>query len=135
MEKFEEKIKSLENFKAIRNFLPNDHSNHQSLSRYIQLACSRFTDSANVLDLGCGEGNSIDLLRNIAPKTIWHGDIEDSPEVRKRTRRHESILTFDGVNLPYSNEKFDLIFCNQVLEHVRFPDRLIAESFRVLRPN
>ncbi len=136
MRKFAEKIRALENFKAIRDYLPNDHSNRQSLNSYIQQAHSQFTDSANVLDLGCGEGDSIDLFQKIAPKTIWHGvDIEDSPEVRERTREHESILTFDGVHLPYSDDNFDLIYCNQVLEHVRFPDKLITEAFRVLRPS
>lgn len=136
MKKFEEKIRALGNFKSIQDYLPNDHSNRQSLNCYIQQPLSQLTDKANVLDLGCGEGGSIELFKKIAPKTIWHGvDIEDSPEVRKRTRENESIITFDGVNLPYSNDNFDFIYCNQVLEHVRFPDKLIAEAFRVLRPN
>jgi SAM-dependent methyltransferase len=133
--KIKEKIRNLENFKAIRDYLPIDHSNRQSLNFYIQQNLS-FHSSAKVLDLGCGEGNSRNFFQKIAPKTIWHGvDIKDSPEVRKRTIEHKSILTFDGINLPYSNEYFDLIYCNQVLEHVRYPDKLIAEVFRVLRPN
>jgi len=136
MQKFRNKISTLENFKAIHEYLPKDHSNRQSLNVYVQRFCRQLTGCSNVLDLGCGEGDSIDFFKSIAPKTRWHGvDIKDSPEVRKRTRENKSILTFDGVNLPYSKNSFDLIYCNQVLEHVRCPDALIAEAFRVLKPN
>ncbi len=136
MSKFKEKLRGLENFKAIRDYLPDDHSYRQSVTQYIQKASNQLGDSINVLDLGCGEGNSIELFEVLAPTAKWHGvDIEDSPEVRKRARKHESIKTFDGVNLPYDDDYFDLMYCNQVLEHVRHPDRLIAEVYRVLRPN
>jgi SAM-dependent methyltransferase len=135
MGKFEEKIRGLENYKAIRDYLPNDHSNRQSLAFYVEHTRNQFSNSTTVLDLGCGEGDSIDLFKKIVPKAHWHGvDIEDSPEVRKRIREHGSIKTFDGVNLPYPNNYFDLIYCNQVLEHVRYPDKLISEAFRVLKP-
>jgi SAM-dependent methyltransferase len=44
------------------------------------------------------------------------------------------ISSFNGVDLPYPSNYFDLIFCRQVLEHVRHPDKLIADVFRVLKP-
>lgn len=136
MRKLEHKIRELENFKTVHKYLPNDNCHHKTLSSYAIQLCAKFEGSFDVLDLGCGEGDSIDFFKELVPEAVWHGvDIEDSPEVRKRTRNHESIMTFDGVNLPYTDEMFDLIYCNQVLEHVRFPDKLIAECFRVLKPN
>jgi ubiquinone/menaquinone biosynthesis C-methylase UbiE len=136
MSKLRAKIRALENFISIREYLPNDHSSRQSLNDYVQQFHKVFKDSTNVLDLGCGEGNSIDLFKKIAPRTHWHGvDVEESPEVKKRTRKNESIRTFNGVDLPYPSNKFDVVYCIQVLEHVRFPDKLIAEAFRVLKPN
>ena len=67
-------------------------------------------------------------------EVVWHGvDIKDSPEVKKRSKDIDSILTFDGVNLPYDANYFDLIYTNQVLEHVRFPDALMADVFRVVK--
>lgn len=135
MRKLEDKIRSLETFKAIETYLPKDHSNRQSLNVYLQQLLSQFTGAATILDLGCGEGDSIDFFQSIAKDVVWHGvDISDSPEVKKRTRKNDSMLTFDGRNLPYSTNAFDLIYCNQVLEHVRFPDELVAEAFRVLKP-
>lgn len=90
----------------------------------------------NILDLGCGAGNSIDLFRHQAPGATWHGvDIADSPEVRARTRRDGNFATFDGIHIPYEDAFFDLIYCNQVLEHVRRPEPLLGEVVRTLKPN
>ncbi len=136
MKKFSEIIKNLENYKSILEYLPNDHSRRQVLSVYIQQFLKEFIGTAKVLDLGCGEGDSIDLFKSIDPKAIWHGiDIENSPEVKNRTRESGLLQIFDGVNLPYPDNNFNIVYCNQVLEHVRYPDALIAEALRVLKPN
>jgi SAM-dependent methyltransferase len=36
--------------------------------------------------------------------------------------------------LPFDDESFDVAVCGEVLEHLRFPDRLLDEARRVLRP-
>lgn len=136
MKKLEKKIRSLEIFNAIEDYLPSDHSNRQSIDAYAQALYKQPTISPKVLDLGCGEGNSIDFFKSISEEVDWHGvDIEGSPEVKKRAREHDSIKSFDGVNLPYQDGTIDLIFCNQVMEHVRYPDALVKEAFRVLKPD
>lgn len=135
MGKFAKKLRELENFKAIEKYLPNDHSEQQTLTTYIFQAMRESGNTLTVLDLGCGEGDSVDLFEEIAPNANWNGvDIEGSPEVNRRSRLSNSIKTFDGINLPYPDACFDLIYCNQVLEHVRHPDKLIAEAFRTLKP-
>jgi ubiquinone/menaquinone biosynthesis C-methylase UbiE len=88
-----------------------------------------------VLDLGCGTGDSIDLFRSLEPRVRWTGaDIEDSPEVAQRTRADADFVTFDGERLPFADAGFDLVYCKQVLEHVRRPEPLLAEVARVLAP-
>lgn len=135
MSRFKEKLRSLENYKALQEHLPTDHSNRQSLTSYVESVVRPAGEPINVLDLGCGEAGSVDLFKSIAPAANWHGvDIEISPEVKKRTKEHDAIETFDGANLPYPDNFFDFIYCNQVLEHVRHPDRLMADVFRVLKP-
>ncbi len=42
------------------------------------------------------------------------------------------IDVYDGVELPYANAAFDAVWCKQVLEHIRYPDTVIAEVVRVL---
>jgi len=39
-----------------------------------------------------------------------------------------------GEQLPFSDEKFDLVICTQVLEYAPKPENLIAEIHRVLKP-
>jgi SAM-dependent methyltransferase len=88
-----------------------------------------------VLDLGCGTGDSVDLFRSLDPDVRWTGaDIADSAEVAQRTRTDADFVTFDGERLPFADGSFDLVYCKQVLEHVRHPGPLLAEVARVLRP-
>lgn len=88
-----------------------------------------------VLDVGCGNGRSVEIFRANAPGAKWVGvDIEDSAEVRSRTREDAEFHTFNGVDLPFEDGRFDVAYCAQVLEHVRRPEPLLAEIARVLRP-
>lgn len=89
--------------------------------------------AADVLDLGCGDGRSIDLFRPQGAR--WTGvDIEGSLEVAERRRTDATFVTFDGVHLPFEEAAFDVVWCKQVLEHVAQPEPLLAEAARVLRP-
>ena len=135
--KIKHKIKSRELYRSIRDYLPRDHSRHQPLERYLAGFIPLLPETANVLDLGCGEGNSVDLFHRLSADMIWHGvDVADSPEARAGQQLHAqgNISSFNGVDLPYPDAYFDLIFCRQVLEHVRHPDALIADAGRVLKP-
>ena len=108
--------------------IPADHSRQT-------LADSYARPVARVLDLGCGAGDSVDLFRSLAPNVSWVGaDIADSPEVAGRRRTDAEFVTFDGESLPFDDASFELVYCKQVLEHVRRPEALIGEVARVLVP-
>lgn len=40
----------------------------------------------------------------------------------------------DVLQMPFQDESFDTVICNQVMEHVSMPAKLISESYRVLKP-
>jgi len=85
------------------------------------------------VDFGCGVGTSLDFFSKTLAGTKWTGvDIEESPEVNARTRTDGEFFTYDGVNLPFEDSSFELIYSNQVLEHVRYPEKVLAEISRVL---
>ena len=108
--------------------IPADHSRQT-------LADSYARPVARVLDLGCGAGGSVDLFRSLDPTVTWVGaDIADSPEVAERTRTDAEFVTFDGERMPFEDASFELVYCKQVLEHVRRPEPLIGEVARVLEP-
>lgn len=87
-----------------------------------------------VLDLGCGEAKLLRLI-NRANLNVdyWGVDIASSPEVDRRTLVNEQVLVFDGVKLPFDQNSFDVIICDQVLEHVKLPEPLLAEMLRCLK--
>lgn len=92
------------------------------------------SDIKLVLDLGCGDGNSIDFFRKKNPDVRWIGlDVKSSLELRKRNRTDAEFLFYDGVNIPFEDNFFDLIYSHQVFEHVHFPYELMKEVSRVLK--
>jgi SAM-dependent methyltransferase len=75
------------------------------------------------------------LFRARDPDVEWVGlDVPGSPEARDRTRRDARFETFDGISMPFAEGSFDLVYCKQVLEHVRHPGPLLADVRRVLVP-
>jgi SAM-dependent methyltransferase len=124
---------------ALGDAVPSD-SSEQSLAddyipRFARGDLGVAPAGARVMDLGSGEGGSVDQFRAAAPGCRWVGvDIADSVESRARTRQDAEFVIFDGVHLPFDEASFDLVYCKQVLEHVAHPEPLLAEVARVLRP-
>jgi SAM-dependent methyltransferase len=115
--------------------IPRDHSRQIVAdtygARYLQ--GSDRPRAPRVMDLGCGRGDSVDQFRALEPAVRWVGvDVERSAEVDDRVRGDAEFVTFDGVQLPFEDATFDLVYCKQVLEHVRHPDPLVREVARVL---
>jgi SAM-dependent methyltransferase len=114
--------------------IPSDHASQANLDYYLN-AYPDDGSQIDVLDLGCGKGTSYDKVKKRFTNVRWTGvDIEDSAEVRARTRDDCEFVTFDGVNLPFESNRFHLILSVQVFEHVRHPEPLLREVARVLRP-
>lgn len=122
----------------IAHAIPEDHSRQATALSILAEAIAAYnladTENIQVLDLGCGAGNSFEPIKKALPNLSYFGvDIETSPEVEGRQRDDLSFDTFDGVNLPYESQSMDLVFSSQVLEHVRYPEELLKDVSRVLR--
>lgn len=114
--------------------IPEDHTRQMNSLNIIRETISKNSKIQKIMDLGCGTGGSKDFFTSINPTVDWYGlDIKVSPEVNHRTRDDINFYTFDGVNIPFSDNYFDLIYCNQVLEHVQYPEKLLIEVQRVLK--
>lgn len=112
---------------------PNDHCRQVDAEYYIR--CLATQQHVDFLDLGAGDGRSFDVASAAFPDLSWVGvDIENSPEVASRSRTDCRFMTYDGVNLPYPDNTFDIVYSRQVFEHVRHPEALLREIRRVLKP-
>lgn len=113
--------------------IPRDHARQVGSQYYIQEAMQAPAPANPVMDLGCGDGASAELFRSELPDVRWVGvDIVESATVWDV--KGEDVVVFDGVNLPFSDDSFPLVYTNQVFEHVRHPQALLLEIRRVLTP-
>lgn len=122
---------------VIKNYIPIDHSRQVTLEYYLEklLKLSDIDKPYTILDLGCGRGETLNYFKKLNSKLKWYGiDIDNSPEVMSRTMRSEKFITFNGINIPFEDNNFDLIFSRQVFEHVKNPRELLSEVNRVLKP-
>jgi len=114
-------------------YIPRDHARQVGSQYYIQEAMRATSPAHVVMDLGCGDGSSAQLFRSELSDVCWIGvDIAESATVWDV--QAESVVVFDGVRLPFADNSIELVYTNQVFEHVRHPQALLLEIQRVLTP-
>lgn len=120
----------------LKGCIPDNHSRQVTSMYYVEYLLAQDINLRVVMDLGCGVGNSVDYFRRKNSNIRWVGvDIEESLDVELRARPDAEFLIFDGIHIPFDENYFDLIYCNQIFEHVRYPIDLLKEVHRVLRPD
>lgn len=88
-----------------------------------------------ILDAGCGEGFVLSHLKKqgiIAKAT----GIDVSEDAVAAARKNVSGITFTSCSiykLPFKDNEFDTVLCNEVLEHLESPEKALAELKRVAR--
>ncbi len=87
---------------------------------------------ASLLDIGCGRG---EFLRGFINCGVKGYAVDQSSAARKYCSEAElrnSDLENNGI--PYPDNFFDVVYSKSVIEHLYYPERLINEMHRVLKP-
>lgn len=115
--------------------LVSDHSFDAPSAEAILSGNTR-PEFSNVLDFGCGQMAHKEFIEKLGFK--WHGvDRLDSVSktVREKVAQLSDTMSFyDGVELPYKNNSFDIVWAMLTLQHVQNIDSSFGEIARVLRP-
>ncbi len=91
----------------------------------------------NILDFGCGDGNSLFYLREYFPNAYLTGvDISEKCLIKAINKgiSNSRFVSFNGHTLPFNNNEFDVIFASMVFHHIDFDlhEKIMCEIKRVL---
>lgn len=118
-------------------FGPGDPVSTTSLApfkRYLVEFIQALPQGAQVLDVGCGSGKTIRLVRAMRPDVTISGmDISDVgallPEGVAFTQG-----SVEDLGALYGAERFDAVICQHVIEHLVYPMGLMEGIRTILRP-
>lgn len=85
-----------------------------------------------LLEAGCGRGEFLNGFIKCGVKGYgldqYDNAVENCPNAEIK------ISNLERNKLPYPNNFFDVVFTKSVIEHLYYPERLITEIYRVLKP-
>ncbi len=127
-----------ESKKASRWRVPSvrEISNQRQLLRYRGILQSKarldLGSAVRILDVGCGDGYSLNLIKQLMPRAVTVG-VEFDPEAAARAARHHEVHVgrFEEVDLA---GQFDLILSSHVIEHVADPLAFLRQIAKLLSP-
>lgn len=93
-------------------------------------------ETASVLEIGSGLGILAQDVARVVTKGEVYG-VEYSPEQLARAEVSVPNLHLtrgDAHRLEFEDERFDVVYCRYVLEHVAAPAQVLREMRRVLKP-
>jgi len=127
IEKPNTKASRRSSFYKIKQLIPS-RSINLSRDKYFKLLASRVEEKeTTILVIGCGNQVSQIQKTFLSTKTFFvFCDIDINADVDIFCDSHE---------LPFKDSTFDGVITTAVLEHVLYPEKVVSEIFRVLKPN
>lgn len=109
------------------------HERKRDLIRNYFRAAKRTTQEMRYLDVGCGKGELISLLRDDFQQTEG---CDPSPGMLSAVKGIKTSVQQEHGKLPFAKEEFDFVTAVCVFHHVPVPERpaLMREICRVLKP-
>lgn len=87
-----------------------------------------------LLDLGCGDGRLVPLWQSITGAETY--GLELSPIAVQTAQQMFPLVRYkegDATHTGYDNAHFDIVVCQEVLEHIEEQDKLVNECSRIVK--
>ncbi len=93
-------------------------------------------EGKNILDLGCGNGNVLKRLEGRG-YNLCGVDLSEKmiKEAEKNVNGKAELKIGDSENIPYEDNRFDVVICNASFHHYTNPEKALSEIKRVLKDN
>ena len=87
-----------------------------------------------ILDIGCGSGVQIRALGLTTPHLIIGMDVNRKAlqYAKSKNLPNTEFIIADAEQLPFKENTFSKIICAEIIEHLHHPEKMIAESERIL---
>ena len=104
-------------------------------ARRVLRAARGLPKNARVLDVGCGDGFHLQLLREYGPAGWTLLGVDNDPRAVDAARRHNLDVELAAIeNASIEAGSIDMVLCVQTVEHVADPVALLSAIRTVLRP-
>jgi ubiquinone/menaquinone biosynthesis C-methylase UbiE len=85
-----------------------------------------------LLDIGCGRGEFLQGFINCGCKGFG---VDRSSMAQKYCPQADlRVVDLESSQLPFDDNFFDVVYSKSVIEHFYFPEKLVKEMYRVLKP-
>jgi len=100
-------------------------------------AIKSYNKQPRILEIGMGQGRLLNIIHELHTDAIIYGmDISKSAidYAKNNNKINGKFSVGDAESLNYKSNYFDVVIIMDVLEHVEYPDQVISEVYRVLKP-
>ena len=109
------------------------HGNNWDDELFRQRLLTQISSRTRCLDFGCGRGNVKQM--NFKGLAGWVSGVDPEKAVFENPYLNDgALLDLQAMHIPYPEQSFDLVFADNVMEHVVDPVATLSEIRRVLKP-
>jgi methionine biosynthesis protein MetW len=106
---------------------------HQAEPPDLRIVDGAIPEGKRILSIGCGEGGDVKFL--VEKNEVYGVDLMSAAVEAAQRNGIKAITGNVEAGLPYGDREFDVVVCKDILEHVFYPEKVMGEVSRILKPD